>query len=596
MVLSNGTSRLPIPNPNVPFQTGLATNIGPGTWAGWNPGSIKGPSFVVPMDRSVATLPEMAITTAGLVPAGTNSPSFEPVRNLFIVPDVTLNISNRLQFALIDNGPGPGNGRLLDFVNLDGLNTRMELTRNLVGNTDTNRIGTTGGESTNRLGMFWMTNRTILPTRPILQGPAGVSNQVYASIVTNFLADDEWRDYSHDSGGQSATDAILGFRKFLGLEGATNVPRTTIMQVPFTPTRQLHQELSWQANDPLVHYHVGDLTDPDYTDSSSVQFLKPHQGAQRQFSSIADLNYRRFRPWGGSPRQDHPSSQVDPPDFGVTIKDPLIRKSDDWDFPTNKFPNIGWLGRVHRGTPWQTVYLKSESEPPLRWAKWSGPAEPVVWNGRLDSHPTNDWTLLDLFTTALNDNAARGLLSVNQTNMAAWSAVLSGVSVLTNALPPPLQGGVPVYSNLFIQPASRQLEYIVTNINATRLQQPGQVFQTMGSVLASRALTYASPYLNTSQDQLKNGIRDEVYERIPQQILSLLKPDDPYVVIYSFGQALRPAENSVSRVPGPFRGLCTNYQVTAEMVTKTAVRIVRDPQQPKLFKAVVEGYNILPAD
>ncbi len=39
-----------------------------------------------------------------------------------------------------------------------------------------------------------------------------------------------------------------------------------------------------------------------------------------------------------------------------------------------------------------------------------------------DNYPTNDWVLPDLFTTALNDNSARGLLSVNQTNYAAWAA------------------------------------------------------------------------------------------------------------------------------------------------------------------------------
>ena len=37
----------------------------------------------------------------------------------------------------------------------------------------------------------------------------------------------------------------------------------------------------------------------------------------------------------------------------------MVTRSDDWDFPTNKFPNIGWLGRVHRGTPWQTIDMKS---------------------------------------------------------------------------------------------------------------------------------------------------------------------------------------------------------------------------------------------
>ena len=48
-----------------------------------------------------------------------------------------------------------------------------------------------------------------------------------------------------------------------------------------------------------------------------------------------------------------------PNPFNLALKDPLVWRSDDWDFPTYKFPSVGWLGRVHRGTPWQTVYLKS---------------------------------------------------------------------------------------------------------------------------------------------------------------------------------------------------------------------------------------------
>src|SRR6266542_2407286 len=159
-----------------------------------------------------------------------------------------------------------------------------------------------------------------------------------------------------------------------------------------------------------------------------------------------------------------------------------------------------------------------------RWTKWAGVAAAGM-------HPTNDWHLVGLFTPALNDNAARGLLSVNQTNAAAWSAVLSGVSVLTNTLAKAQLGAVPAYANTFIEPASWQMQYMVTNINATRLLQPGQAFPDLGSVLASPALTVASPYLNLGQDQTQYGIRDEVYERIPQQVLSLLKEDEPYVVI-----------------------------------------------------------------
>src|SRR5262249_577760 len=127
--------------------------------------------------------------------------------------------------------------------------------------------------------------------------------------------------------------------------------------------------------------------------------------------------------------------------------------SDDWDFPTNKFPNIGWLGRVHRGTPWQTVYLKSPGVFTLpnnrtnfnirgevsadnnginvlwQWMRWTGNYTNSVPNfatnetvrtfaystnyfplntavpDAIFTAPTRDYGILDLFTTAVNDNA-----------------------------------------------------------------------------------------------------------------------------------------------------------------------------------------------
>ena len=141
---------------------------------------------------------------------------------------------------------------------------------------------------------------------------------------------------------------------------------------------------------------------------------------------LQELN-PRFRPWGGKPDQEPGNDQTA---YALTLKDPLIRRSDDWNFPTNQLPNIGWLGRIHRGTPWQTVYLKSAVDPatrqPVDLLAWSR------WAGNFGTHPTNDWKLLDLFTVAPNENASRGLLAVNQTNLASWAAVLSGVTALTN--------------------------------------------------------------------------------------------------------------------------------------------------------------------
>ena len=72
-----------------------------------------------------------------------------------------------------------------------------------------------------------------------------------------------------------------------------------------------------------------------------------------------------------------------------------------WSFPTNKFPSIGWLGRVHRGTPWQTIFLKADGNP-IMAIPTAGQAN---WVSTLDTYPTNDYALLDLFTAAPNDNA-----------------------------------------------------------------------------------------------------------------------------------------------------------------------------------------------
>ena len=508
----------------------------------------------------------------------------------FPVPNWKLYVTNRIVFALVAKDLA-NNPRIVDFVNIDNLAGGMDITRALVGQTNMFSEGTR-----DQSGLFWQTNRVTSGVNR-LTAPAnstwGITNQLWVSI-TNILSERDWKNYSSDrDAGLDREKAIDGFRVFLGLRpifdpANTNFPGVggRVMQVPFTPTRKLDQQLSWQVNDPLVHYTLEDLYDPRFADTNNIQPLLPSQNPPA--NNIGKLNSRYSR-WGGNPNK---AVESDPFAFDLAVKDPLIAQSDDWDFPTNRFPNLGWLGRVHRGTPWQTVYLKSSVEPAPSWKNWAGSDA---------THPTNDWHLVGLFTTAVNDNAARGLLSVNQTNTAAWSALLSGVCVLSNTLANARPGDPVAYSDIFIEPASWQLQSIVTNINATRLLHPGQAFPDVGSVLSAPALTVASPFLDTrvSGAQKFPLINDEMYERIPQQILSLLKEDEPYVVIYAFGQSLRPAENSVVRAPGPYRGLCTNYQVTGEVVTKTAVRIEElklPPQQPKRYRAVVESYNILPTD
>ena len=214
------------------------------------------------------------------------------------------------------------------------------------------------------------------------------------------------------------------------------------------------------------------------------------------------------------------------------------------------------------------------------------------------SHPINDRYILDLFTTSINDNATRGQLSVNQTNLAAWSAVLSGVNVMPDAWTNTFIAPAGVYNPTSLPPVAK----IVQGIQRTQTRSPGGVFRRLGDVLATPELTVASPFLSNRT----NFQNDAVFERIPQQILGLLKgADEPRFVIYSFGQALKPAERSLVTSANQYSGLVTNYQVVAEVATRSVVRIEGLPQYPSPLvppkpysnlRAVVERFNILPPE
>jgi len=562
----------------VNLTVGTSTNIPPGAWSGGG--------FQVPIAQSFTFLSNSTYNAA--------TRRFNPVANPIQFDRLgglgnpagqwNLIMTNRVQFILVDTA----SQRIVDFVNLDNVISGID-----IGNKLSDRSGQVGGQQTDRDAPFWQTNTVVsslVPGNPT----AGVTNQINASITEDAWNAGLWRDYSSAIGGDNVQSAIDGFRVFMGMSPLFNTPANPssasalTMQVPFTPTATLELRMSWQVNDPLVHQHIQDLYDPFYTDTNRINRLTFSDLSFPEPSGLGSRN-DRYRPWGRKPGDTVANEDL-------ARQDPLISRSDDWNFPTNQYPGLGWLGRVHRGTPWQTVYLKSAVEPLRQWA---------VWSGSTNSHPTRDWWLPSLFTTAPNDNAAHGLLSINQTNLAAWSAVLGGVSVLSNNVANPAQGITPGYAPMFIEPGSPQLLTIVSNINATRLTQTNlpayQKFRTLGEVLASPALSVASPYLNTSSKGPANyGINDEVYERIPQQVLSLLKDDEPFVVILAYGQSLKPADRSLITAAGPYQGVCTNYQITGEYVTKTAMRYqeLRHPNgRPSgLFKGFVESYTVLPSE
>jgi hypothetical protein len=491
--------------------------------------------------------------------------------------------------------------------------------------------------------------------------PYGVVNQIYYASnpqqngVGTCLTANDAGTWQIPRAGGTVADAIAGLNAFLspnhqasGTDLQGNTKSATNMelyaQVPFTPTRITYQYISWQANDPLVHYVASDLNFTG-TESSGLQ-TGTHQwnnvSATNNFpaNNLGQLN-DRYQPWG----KILLTANVDTNACNLAYKDPLVRMSDNWDFPANKFPTVGWLGRVHRGTPWQTVYLKAfdilgeiQSGTYVgtnTWAQWTGDTQ-LAYGQYFDadnSAPVQDRLLFDLFTRAFNDNATRGTLSVNQNHLAAWSALFSGLVVLSNNAPDNLrisnvvqyQYPPPSNSWMIIQPAgpawtNSPLGQLVNGINPTRANTnlfPLQAFAHVGDILATPQLTEQSPFLNWNDAvQQQNGISDEMYEWLPQQTMSLLRcSGSPRYVIYCYGQALKPAPKGSYTGSDQFFGMITNYQVLSEIATRAVVRfnstltnVIAGTNNlvggtnwftvPVVTNnnAVIESFNILPPD
>ncbi|HZV37101.1 MAG TPA: hypothetical protein VFB72_21165, partial [Verrucomicrobiae bacterium] len=208
--------------------------------------------------------------------------------------------------------------------------------------------------------------------------------------------------------------------------------------------------------------------------------------------------------------------------------------------------------------------------------------------------PANDWLLMDLFTTAPNENASKGQLSINQSGVAAWAAALDGVVALQNTGNTPTNVSPAIVDPTNTVNGTNIVEYLVNCINATRAAPPyNGTFTSLGQILSVPQLSVSSPFLNTNS-QTAGSLSDDVVERIPQQIMSLLRLGTPRYVIFAYGQSLKPAPHSIV-TSGPFFGMCTNYQITGEVATRTVVRFDNFPipGHPANPKAVVESFNVL---
>ncbi len=536
-------------------------------WPGW-PGSITSTNGLQPFfQTNVISLPlgyysdtthlynafTNPVYNGGAVPVDLQQMPFTPRitagNGHLPVHTWMLYVTNHVVYYIYDDS----SGRLLDFVNLGPFGNSLMI---MSGTTDPG-----GALVTDYFNPIGATDQ------------GGLSKGVLAQITFSY---------------SNPQDPDVQF--YNSLQGLSPNYPGYVFGTPEIPHIILQQTETWEANDPLVHYTLDDLAWPGNPGATPTFQMYPTNALTNAVGTIS----KRYDPWPGSNYTGE-----------VLFRDPGVSSANNWQFPTNNFPGVGWLGRVHRGTPWQTIYLKPDNPgadpfPITRWASapnvWSLQEIPgylgsnswaqgdananPAWVNTLDTYPTTDWALIDLFTAVPNDNAARGLLSVNQTNDAAWAALFAGVIVITNSTE-----GIPLNP-------TNDVYYLMdtptSGINAVRALQPNGIFHKIGDILQAGTLTVSPP------EPLTAPLTDEMVERIPQQTLSLLKLGLPQFVVYSWGQSLRP-KNLYSSGSGSLLNICTNYEITGEFLTRTVCHVVSDPAAaaPKI---VVDNYNIMPGN
>jgi hypothetical protein len=506
----------------------IVMSVAANAWTGYNP-TYPQVSFQVPLFTNYLFLTNSTYGFAGdhFVPLTGTFERYPGITN-FHVPRWQLTLKTRLHFALIDSD------RIVDYVNLAAV-TNLDIMSALT-------IGGVCGDPytpNGSLGGMWCTNRLngvngdYVPTY-------GIQNQIEASL--GHLSVD-WNPSTHEfPAGMSVADAIAFFRgQFMpGYLRSSNT-----FNAPYQPFRNLYLVTSWQANDPLVHYTVGDLAN-QWAATFMADNLTPPPTA-----NLGQVN-KRYEPWGGSPISDIASvTKVD-----LTVKDPLVVHPDDWDFPTNLLANLAGLGRVHRGTPWQTLYLKSFGVTNYpnwfnNWRMWTGNSQLVTnwgqfstnvvplyvygtptgvgWYDTFFAQPTNDWRLASLVVSLLNTNDPRNLASVNQPGVPAWNGLLDGMIVLTNSAPWQ-------FDPVIVSSNSPQAATVATALDAARTSRPGQRFRDVAEILAVPELSVATPWVDPNgPSRLYATMNDEACEALPSQLLPLLRPDSTSTVSQNGG-------------------------------------------------------------
>jgi len=475
----------------------------PPSWSSWTE-KLSDNSFIVPLQVQTEY-------TNGIYGKNFFSPMNPPVWTVTFAPRFWMTLQNKMRYVLIDTSAD----RVIDFVNIVRTQPAVDVAATLQ-----NGYSGVFPDRSNVNAMWEMR---------LKNGVAmGILNQIDVSM--NAPTSPVWIDPQKNFKAQNFRNNLMG-------NSGTNYFRA-----PYGPPRTIYQRISWQANDPLVHYTAADLTS---TNGIQARFNTVELNSEYPpLPNLTNLN-DAYQPWGGCHLPNGSSLNPNGMEFDVRVKDPNVQQSDDWNFPNGESLSFEWLGRVHRGTPWQTVFLKPSNQTLAQWITWNND-NILFTNGNLIitvdaafTHPTNDWHFASLWARWLNTNDLSTLLSINNPDPDVWAARLDGLIALTNSAYGELDPLI-ITSN---SPQAGIIAQAIQTARATATSTNGIVFpihafEDTGDVLATPQLTLASPFVNTNGwwNPHANGLTDEALEKIATQLLPLLRVDSFGKIVPANGQ------------------------------------------------------------
>jgi hypothetical protein len=246
---------------NFSFMTG--TNWPISSWAGWNSGNYSSTdSFLVPLLTTVVPLPdsEWSETLGQFVPGSNylSLPTNDDRQVAWPVHDWMVQVTNQLMYALVDTGTGTN--RVLDFVNLGGFGSGLDINQAL------NQFETFPPQLS-YLEFVWQTNGA---TDDSLTSPMSSGTRAQIEIAEGMMAVGDWPP-PHPPAREPSDyymDAIAEFHAVMQ-GGGTGL---TVL-APFVAKTTLWQSCSWQAVTPWVHYTIEDLTNPGFDEFTALLTL-----------------------------------------------------------------------------------------------------------------------------------------------------------------------------------------------------------------------------------------------------------------------------------------------------------------------------------